>query len=244
MPEQGQNASSLKSRIRNGETVICVSLPMDTDRGELESIVERGPYDLVWVDSQHRAFNEEKLVSFCAMAAELDFHVMLRMKHTRHAYLTGNMLDLGLSGVEVPQVESESTVDEAASSFYYPQVGTRSWGGPARRGFQVGIDRREYAQWWNDYGMLWMQIESVEAVTIARKLAKPGVDCLSFGPMDLQFSLESHPDHPLKTVDDCVRYVVKQLEGTGVAVCARGVTPDTRQKYIDMGVSVLMETAS
>ena len=70
-----------------------------------------------------------------------------------------------------------------------------------------------------------MQIESIEAVTHARYLAKPGVDCLSFGPADLTFSIESHPNHALQTVDACVEYVARALEGTTTAVCFRMVAP-------------------
>ena len=89
-----------------------------------------------------------------------------------------------------------------------------------------------------------MQLESINAVTNARGLAKQGVDCLSFGPNDLSFSLESQPDHHLKTVDDCVRHVVEQLRDTTVAACFRNRTPDNRRKYADMGVTVLLETAA
>ena len=59
--------------------------------------------------------------------------VQFRIKNTRHAYLIGNVLDLGPMAIEVPLVEDEAVVQEALDAFYYPQVGHRSWGGPARR---------------------------------------------------------------------------------------------------------------
>ena len=231
---------SLKKRINNGETLVGLSVPITTEKSKLESMVAGGPYDFVVVDSQHTPLNEERVVSFCEMAAGLGLHVQLRIKHTRHTYLVGNYLDLGPSGVEVPQVESETTANEAIANFYYPPDGVRSWGGRARAGLGGRADRLEYAGWWKRYGVLWLQIESVEAVTAAGRLAKPGVDCLSFGPADLSFSLESHPYHPFKTVDGCVSYTVRQLEETNVAVCFRNA-PGDRQKYIDMGVRVLLE---
>jgi len=234
---------SLKQRIRKGEIVIGVSAPITSDRSRLEAILSKDSYDFVSTDSQHSAFNEEKLVNFCAIAEALDIPAMFRIKHTRHSYLIGNILDLGPSGVEVPQVEEEATVDEALDYFYYPQQGKRSWGGSARRGIKGRDDRLVYADWWNNYGVLWMQIESIEAVTKARKLAKPGVDCLSWGPSDLSFSIEAHPEHPFQSVDDCVRHVVKQLEGSETRLCFRSYESELRQKYIDMGVTVLLERA-
>mgnify|MGYP001234179083 CR=1 FL=1 len=240
----GQNIGklfTLKSRINAGETVVGASIPMGVDRSRLESLFEEGTYEFVLVDSQHSPYDEDRLTAFCKMASEIEIHVQFRIKHTRHTYLVGNYLDLGPAGIEVPQVELETTVDEAVSNFYYSPWGFRSWGGQNRFGLGDGSDRLEYAKWWGQTGVLWMQIESVASVTKARQLAKAGVDCLSFGPADLSFSLEAHPSHPFKSVDDCVVHVVEQLQDTNVAVCFRN-TPQDRQKYKDMGVRVLLET--
>jgi len=129
--------------------------------------------------------------------------------------------------IVVPQVEDEATVLEARDAFYYPPIGKRSWGGAARYGIKERSDRLEYAQWWNNNGILILQLESVNAITNAKKLAQPGVDMLVFGAMDLSFSLESYPDYPLKTVEDCIRHVQKQMEGTQVKV-GTGTSPSGR----------------
>ena len=104
-----------------------------------------------------------------------------------------------------------------------------------------GTNRLEYADWWNNHGVLCLQMETLAAVTNARHLAKPGIDCLTWGPADLAFAMEAHPQHPFQTVDDCLRHVLNQLEGTSVKISFRNGTPDQRQKYINMGVTVFME---
>ncbi|NJN83738.1 MAG: hypothetical protein HC802_16665 [Caldilineaceae bacterium] len=231
---------SLKQRIRDGELLIGVAVPMDATRSQIEGILARDDYAYISTDSQHAAYDEERLIQFCSIAQELGVHVQFRIKHTHLAFLVGNYLDLGPTGVEVPQVEDAATVAQAVDYFYYPQTGRRSWGGAARWGFS-GQDRLEYAEWWNNTGVLWMQIESLHAVTHAARLARSGVDCLSWGPADLQFDIEAHAHHPLQSDDECVRHVLQQLEGTGVRLAYRNFTPDLRNKYIDMGVTVLLE---
>src|SRR5262249_53363220 len=79
------------------------------------------------------------------------------------------------------------------------------------------------------------------ATPCARQLAKPGVDCLTWGPSDLSFDLEAHPEHPFKTVDDCLQHVLKQLQGTDIRISFRNYSSDLRNKYMDMGVTVFME---
>ncbi len=233
---------SLKSRIHNGEILIGVLMSLQTSRGQMEEILAKDDYAFIAVDSQHSAFNEERLAEFCGYADELKMPVQFRIKHTRHTYLIGNILDLGPAGVEVPQVETMATVDEALDFFYYPQQGKRSWGGPGY-GKELNLGRPGYADWWNKTGILWMQIESINAVTQAGAFAKAGVDCLSWGPADLQFNLEAHPNHPFQTDDDCLRHVLKQLDGSDVKVAYRTYDPALRNKYLDMGVTVLLELA-
>jgi hypothetical protein len=41
--------------------------------------------------------------------------------------------------------------------------------------------------------------------------------------------------------DDCVRHLVKQVGGKPTKICFRNYEPSQRQKYIDMGVTVLPE---
>ena len=129
MPEIG----TLKHRIKQGEIIIGVSAPLDSDRSRLEEILGKDSYDFLTVDSQHSPYNEEKLVSFCTLAEDMGMPVQFRIKNTRHAYLIGNVLDLGPAAIEVPLVEEESVVDEALAAFYYPQRGKRSWVGAARQ---------------------------------------------------------------------------------------------------------------
>ena len=234
-------AGNLKQRIRSGEVLIGVSAPVNATKAQLEDILGKDTYAFVSTDSQHSPYNEERLVEFCGIAEELDIPIQFRIKNTHHAYLIGNILDLGPAAVEVPLVTDEAIVDDAVDAFYYPQVGHRSWGGTARYGVAGRGDRLEYAEWWNTNGVLCLQMETIDAVTNARQLAKPGVDCLTWGPADLSFDLEAHPEHPFKTVDDCLRHVLKQLEGADAKVSFRSYDPDLRSKYLDMGVTVLME---
>ena len=233
--------SLFKQRVRAGERLFGASVAMRADTDWLRGIVARRPYDFVWVDAQHSPFSEERLAAFCAAAGEVGVPVVFRLKHTRLTYLVGNFLDLGPAGIEVPQVETEATVDEAVANFYYPPRGVRSWGGASRLGF-AGQGLEEYAARWEKTGALAMQIESISAATnAARRFAKDGVDFFTIGPADMNFDIQRHPNHALQSVDDCVRYLAHDLQGTGKQVCMRITAGDDPTPYHDMGVAMLLE---
>ena len=245
------NVTNLKERIHRGELIFGVGASLDFSRSQLEDLLSRGDYSFVYLDSQHSAFSEKELVNFCALAEAVQIPVQLRIPHTRHTYLIGRFLDLGPTGILVPEVQHAHEVDEAIAFFYYAQVGRRSWGGEARLNFRAfgeptnpaSNDRLAYADWWNSNGFLVIQLESVEAVINARKLAKPGIDLLAFGPNDLRFSMESLPHSPFKTVDECIRHVLEQVRDSTVQVSLGVSTAEERDKYVEMGVTVLQVPA-
>ena len=217
---------TLRQRIRDGEVLVALRGSLDTTKSQLADIWATGRYDYIWIDGQHTAFSEESLVAYCTAAEELDIDVQLRIPHTRHAYLAGRYLDLGCSAILVPEVMEEETVDDALAYTYYPQIGRRSWGGEARRGVRgvaKGMNRLEYAEWWNNYVILSIQVESVEAVTTISKLAKSGVSVVT-------------------SVDDCMRNVAAQLDGTGIRLAmGTGTKPEERDKYLEIGITMFQE---
>ena len=234
--------NNLKQRMRSGEILIGVSVPLNASLNQMEEIISKDDYAFVSTDSQHSAFNEETLVNFCQHAKKLEIPTQFRIKHTRETYLIGNILDLGPLGIEVPQVEDIDTVKEAVNYFYYPQKGVRSWGGVERYGIERLPGRLEYSDWWNQTGILCLQMESLRAVTSVQQLSIEGIDCLTWGPNDLMYDIEAHPKHPLQTVDDCVKHALEQLEGTQTRISFRSYNYKLRGEYIDMGVTVLMES--
>jgi 2-keto-3-deoxy-L-rhamnonate aldolase RhmA len=239
------SSDTLKQRIRDGEVVVSLRIPLTSARDDVARALDQGEYDFIYVDGQHTAFGDDQLVTFCGIADEVGMPVQFRIPHTRQTYLIGRFLDMGLSGILVPEVVEEATVDEAVEQSYYPQAGRRSWGGTSRRGFTVANppDRLEYASWWNERVVLGIQLESVVGITRARTLAKPGVDYVAFGPNDLLFSLEGHPRFPLRTVDECMENVAEQLADTGVRLGMAVITDsDERAQYLDMGITVFQET--
>ena len=208
---------TLKQRIRDGEAFKTERISMASTESDVNEIIDSASPDIIYIDSQHGPYTEWDVVRICKAAEAKDVPVMLRIKHTRHNYLIGNCLDLGPMSIKIPQVETVEDVQTAVDSFYFPPFGKRSWGG--RVGFGVDAfdgDRRTYAEWWNNTGVLCMKIESISACLNVRSLALPGVDFLDFGGEDLSFDLETQNHPHFKTIEDCKAHVRRELEGSTV----------------------------
>ena len=180
---------NLKERIHRGELIFGVGAQLYFSRGQLEDLLAQGDYSFVYVDSQHvwaMRNRSGKLLRARRIAG--DTRPVSDPTHAPH--LSDRPFSRpGPSGIMVPEVEDGAEVDEAIRYFYYAQVGRRSSGGVARRNLSAfgeptnpaSIDRLAYADWWNSNGFLAIQLESVEAVINARKLAKRASICWRSG---------------------------------------------------------------
>jgi 2-keto-3-deoxy-L-rhamnonate aldolase RhmA len=65
------------------------------------------------------------------------------------------------------------------------------------------------AAWWNETVLLSIQIESVQTVPNIARLVRPGITHVTWGPNDLEFSLELHPEYRLRTVEACMQNVAE-----------------------------------
>lgn len=198
-------------------------------------------YDFLAVDAQHSAFSEENLVNICKIGHEFGVPIQLRIKHTQFTFTIGNMLDLGPSMIEIPQVENFSTVNDAVANFHYPQKGRRSWGPSNSPQTSEYPNRLEYAEWWNSHGILWMQLETIKGVVQAKEMAEAGADVLSWGPNDLAFNREANPDHFLKTDDDCINHVLDALKDTSSTLCLRTYGDEQIARYEQMGATMFLD---
>lgn len=122
---------TLKNRILKKEKIVGASVRTWATRDDIEAAMSIVDYDFLAVDAQHSPFSEHDLVNVCDIANNLGIPIQLRIKHAQLTFLIGNLLDLGPSMIEIPQVEELITVRNAVDNFYYPQKGRRSWG-PAR----------------------------------------------------------------------------------------------------------------
>jgi 2-keto-3-deoxy-L-rhamnonate aldolase RhmA len=235
---------NLRARIAAGEELVALRGDIGWSKDQLATAWAAGTYHFIWLDSQHSPYSDHALVAFTGAAEELGIPIQLRIPHTREAHKVGRFMDLGIAGALVPEVMESSSVQDAVDFAYYGPIGRRSWGGANRLGIRTRsapTARREYAAWWNTTVLLSIQIESVQTVTNIARLVRPEITHVTWGPNDLEFSLDLHPEFPLKTVETCMQNVADQLKGRGIAMAmGTTTTPDERQKYRDLGVTIFM----
>jgi len=210
---------NLKQKIHSPMPLNIGLLDVDAAPEELKSICPARGWDLALVDLQHNPYTEPMLVDLCRAAAAIGLPLMLRIPHSRATWQITRLLDFGAAAILVPMVEDHGTVAEAIENFYYPPKGKRSCGLSYAYGWDGSQPALDYGAWWNDNGVLAIQIETVRAVLNARQLVLPGVDMLLFGAIDLSFSLGARSNCPFASVEECQQHVIEQTRDLDARVC-------------------------
>ena len=236
----------LKKMIADGDQVLGAGVKYGSGKEDIEKLLDYYDYDFISIDGQHSPTNEDYLLKICEAAYELDKPISYRMDHRRHSYLIGNLLDHGPTMIEVPQSEEVELVKEARDYFYYKPEGVRSWGGPGRppEGLKE-VDQHTYPAWWNKTGVLMIQVETLNAINNIPNFSVEGVDCFSWGPADLSIDRAAHPEHPFaKTNDTAIEHAATLCKANGKKLCIRSYDKTLRNKFFDLGATILMENPS
>lgn len=128
-----------------------------------------------------------------------------------HIDLVGRVLDWGADGIMVPRVCTVEDAERVVQAAHYAPRGRR---GVARTVRAVGYGRRLPDQQNMPKPLILAQIETVDAVDNAEKIARvDGIDVLFVGPADLGYDLLAQ--RSARTYTECVSAVTKAAQSAG-----------------------------
>jgi 4-hydroxy-2-oxoheptanedioate aldolase len=162
-------------------------------------IAGKAGFDWVLIDIEHGIGDRQELLAQLQALEATPSAPVVRIAWNDSVRFK-RVLDLGVSGVMVPYVNSAEEATRAAAAMRYPPDGVR---GVARlnRACDFGPNFSEYFTRANSHLLTVVQIETKAALENLDEIAAvDGVDVLFVGPLDLSVSLgvPDQFDHPLE----------------------------------------------
>jgi 2-keto-3-deoxy-L-rhamnonate aldolase RhmA len=190
-----KSAQILRQKISSGQLTLGIIATMHFWL-ELIELARSAGLDYVIIDTEHTAWNDERVAQACAVARLIDFPVLIRPSETR-ARLVRMAADKGPCGFLLPYVENAAVLDEARDGLYMPPRGKRRPGGAGNR----WVTDYNYASWRDVQENQWIvlpQIESMRGLENADEIARHELTtAMAVGPYDLSANLGVcwQPDH-------------------------------------------------
>ena len=163
---------------------------------EVAEIMTQCGFDWLVIDMEHSSTTSYQALQLIRVIELSECLPLVRVSEN-HPTLIKQAMDAGAHGVVVPMVNTREEAAQAVSAVKYPPEGTRGVG--LWRAHDYGMSFDEYCEWLQEYSVVIVQIEHIEAVSNLEAIVSvEGVDGFIVGPYDLAASLGlpgefSHP---------------------------------------------------
>ena len=176
--------ADFRSRLLQHEPLLGALLTLPSP--EVAEILADAGFDWLFIDMEHGLLDltivqriGQAVAGRCACVVRVPTHDAVWIK---------KVLDIGVAGLIVPQVNTPAQAAEIVRHAKYPPVGVRSVGLARAQGYGAAFD--SYVRTANEATAIIVQVEHIESVrNVERIISVAGVDCAFVGPFDLAASM-------------------------------------------------------
>src|SRR5689334_24479297 len=119
--------NAYRARAERGDIQIGTWITMIRTPSVLTLLLAAG-LDYARLDTEHSAFSIETVADMAALARALDFPLVVRPPEGNREWIT-RLLDIGVWGLHVPQVDTPEIAYEVAQAARYAPIGMRGMAG-------------------------------------------------------------------------------------------------------------------
>lgn len=197
-------------------------------------------FDFVLIDTEHTPLGLETVenMSRGVEAAKGTTNTLIRVPSNDSVRIK-RTLDIGVSGVMVPMVETVDEAEAVVNAVRYPPNGIR--GVASGRATKYGDEFEEYVQTANESIFTVVQIETQTGVENAHTIATvDGIDALFVGPADLSANLGVFAEWENSRLNEAIDTVIQAAEQADVSVGTLVVDPDDIEMRVQQGFDYLI----
>jgi 4-hydroxy-2-oxoheptanedioate aldolase len=227
----------LRARVREGERLIGTFVK-SRDPAAAEALAIAG-YDFVVADLEHSPLSVADAEGIVRACDCYDVPVIARLPATGLG-LCGQLLDAGVTGIQVSDVTSAADAEAARTAVHYPPLGERSLSVSTRAARFGAVPVSSHISASLAQTVLIGQIESAEGVAALDEIIATDVfDALFFGPTDMSLSLRQpgQVDHP--DVVAALDAAAATITGSGMTLGIFCANAEQALRWADRGLTLL-----
>jgi 4-hydroxy-2-oxoheptanedioate aldolase len=206
----------VKEKLRNGGAAIGVFIPMPSP--DVVEIIALAGFDFALLDAEHGRISPDDAYPMILAAEARDIPALVRVgENDRQVIL--KYLDLGVSGVMIPQTNTPTLAREAVESMRYAPAGNRGLAGGRTFDYGQSGAMSELVPAINERVLSIIQFEHIDALPhVDELLETPGLDVFFVGPTDLGQSMGFGGQIGHTEVEAVIQQIADVAKGRGVAL--------------------------
>ena len=224
--------NKLKRKLTSGEIAFGSFISLDSP--DLVEIFGIAGFDFVILDNEHSPGNPHSVQHMLRAAEIRGLDTIIRVPNAEHHTIL-KALDIGASGVQIPQVNDVETAKRAAQGARYFPEGKRGLAAPRALDYGLGNLIEESIKS-NKEALLVCHCETVECFEKLDEIASiPGIDVIFIGPFDMSQSLgipgQVHHPEVIKIIKESIEIISRHGKIGGI-FCG---SPEDVKERIDLG---------
>lgn len=226
--------NQFRERLLRGDRLIgtVVTLPCP----EVTELLSQVGFDWLWIDTEHGPFDTLEAQRHLQAAADRAAAVV-RVPCAEDVWIK-KALDIGATGVIVPQVNTAAQARQVVAACKYPPEGTRGVG--AARAHKYGLGFQAYVDTANQQTAVIVQAEHIEAVdNIDKIVVVEGLDAVLIGPYDLSASMGKIGQVQDPDVQQAIEKIRQSCHSAGVRLGMFGDNPTALKPWMEKGFSLI-----
>lgn len=227
-----------RDRLRNRELVLGTWFTIPSLA--LADVICSSDIDYLIIDREHGPLSFESVLN-CAVAAKSNnIASIVRCTDVNPAEIL-RCLDVGVDGIQVPNISSVGQVQDLLNFALYPPEGNRGYSVFTRNGRYGALPAGEMPKIRNDNTAIIINIESVDsAENIQDFLQFERIDAFFIGLFDLSKSLGNPGDFTTSAFKELVKDVTTACKDAGRSVGTICKDVATAKGYIDLGMNYIV----
>src|ERR1700730_1063348 len=233
--------NSIWRAVREGRAALGTGLKEFASRG-VPWIIEASGFGYCLIDHEHGAFDLETIADLAGWFQATNVSAIVRI-HKSFTYLIPAILDQGIMGVQVSEVDNVEEARAIVGEAKYPPIGNRGISGQGMHtGYRSHGARHasEYAPWANANIIVCVSIESLEGLENVEAIAAvEGIDMIAYGHSDLSARLGVHLQLEHPTFKAAVRRIAEACNTPCKLAGGSAETEAQIEEYWRLGCKVL-----
>ena len=224
---------SFAERVRDGELLLGTVISVRSN--EMTEVLSLAGFDWLFIDAEHGGFDPHDALAMLQAAGSCP--CLIRVPAHDEVWLK-KALDIGATGVIVPQVNTAEEARQIVSSCKYPPAGSRGMGVARASGY--GLKLGEYIQSANDTTAIVLQAEHKDAAENIEDIVKvDGIDAIMVGPFDMSASFGKPGQTSDPEVVAAIDKVTEACQKAGITLSTAVATANEARSFIEKGYKLV-----
>jgi len=209
-----------------------------TDPAVVE-IMKFAGFDFIIIDAEHGPISMQSAQNMIRAAETVNITPVIRVANNDEVLIL-RALDIGVQGIEIPQINNKLQAIKAVRSVKYAPQGERGVCRYVRAANYSSMDKFEYFKSANKETMIIAHIEGVEGINnLDEILSVSGIDVIFIGPYDLSQSLGIPGQVNNSLVVEKMKEVILRCKESKVAAGTFVDDIETAKLWISLGVQYI-----